>query len=98
MFSLMPAGVTTTLTDSVNIMVQEPFLQIAKVADDTLVLFISDNGIPFPGAKTTLYDAGVRLPMIAKRPGQNPGVVSEAMVSWTDLCPTILDTFGVKKE
>lgn len=34
--------------------------------DDTLIVFISDNGIPFPGAKTTLYDAGVHLPMIVK--------------------------------
>jgi N-sulfoglucosamine sulfohydrolase len=59
--------------------------------DDTLVIFISDNGIPFPGAKTTLYDSGVRLPMMVRKPGQKAGVVSEAMVSWTDLTPTILE-------
>jgi N-sulfoglucosamine sulfohydrolase len=72
-------------------------LRDTNVADDTLVIFISDNGIPFPGAKTTLYDAGVHLPMIVKRPGQKAGVVSEAMVSWTDLCPMILDWCGDAK-
>src|SRR5205807_5818029 len=32
--------------------------------DDTLIIFVSDNGIPFPGAKTTLYAAGLHLPML----------------------------------
>ena len=72
-------------------------LQDTKVADDTLVIFISDNGIPFPGAKTTLYDSGVHLPLIVKKPGQKAGVVTEAMASWTDLMPTILDWCGIEK-
>jgi N-sulfoglucosamine sulfohydrolase len=69
----------------------------AKVADDTLVIFLSDNGIPFPGAKTNLYDAGIRLPLIVKKPGQKAGVVTAAMASWTDVVPTILDWAGVRK-
>jgi N-sulfoglucosamine sulfohydrolase len=66
-----------------------------KLTDNTLVVFLSDNGIPFPGAKTTLYDSGVHLPLIVRKPGQKP-TVSEAMVSWTDLAPSILDWCGVK--
>jgi N-sulfoglucosamine sulfohydrolase len=73
-------------------------LDEAKKADDTLVVFLSDNGIPFPGAKTTLYDAGVRLPLIVRKPGQKAGVVSAAMASWTDVVPTVLDWCGVKPE
>jgi N-sulfoglucosamine sulfohydrolase len=73
-------------------------LEEAKKLDDTLVIFLSDNGIPFPGAKTTLYDAGVHLPLVVRRPGQKPGVVSAAMVSWTDVAPTVLDWCGVKPE
>jgi N-sulfoglucosamine sulfohydrolase len=65
--------------------------------EDTLILFISDNGIPFPGAKTTLYDSGVHLPLIIRKPGQKGGLVNEAMASWTDLMPTILDWCGVAK-
>src|SRR5205823_5996784 len=72
-------------------------LKATKNADNTLVLFLSDNGIPFPGAKTTLYDAGVHLPLVVRRPGQKAGVVCSAMASWTDVAPTVLDWAGVKK-
>jgi len=62
---------------------------------DTLVVYLSDNGIPFPGAKTNLYDAGIRLPLIVASPAAaRRGVVSRAMVSWTDLAPTLLDWMG----
>ena len=64
---------------------------------DTLVIFLSDNGIPFPGAKTTLYDAGVRLPLIISSPAQSRrGLTNHAMVSWVDLVPTILDWTDVE--
>jgi N-sulfoglucosamine sulfohydrolase len=60
--------------------------------DDTLILYISDNGIPFPGAKTTLYDPGVHLPMIARCPTLSRlGLVNNAMVSFVDIAPTILE-------
>lgn len=65
--------------------------------DDTLIIFLSDNGSPFPGAKTNLYDAGTRLPLIIRSPDQKArGVVSRALVDWTDLAPTILAFAGVK--
>ena len=41
--------------------------------DDTLVIFLSDNGPPFPGAKTTLYQAGMNLPLIVRDPSQATG-------------------------
>ena len=59
--------------------------------DDTLIIFISDNGIPFPGAKTTLYNAGIHLPLIVVGPGLPLGKTNNALVSFTDLTPTILD-------
>lgn len=68
----------------------------AKKADDTLVIFLSDNGIPFPGAKTTLYDSGIHLPLLVRKPGAKAGVVCDAMASWTDVAPTVLDWCGVK--
>jgi N-sulfoglucosamine sulfohydrolase len=64
--------------------------------DDTLIIFLSDNGMPFPGAKTTLYDAGVHLPLVIHKPGQKPGQTTAAMASWTDITPTILDWVGLK--
>ena len=66
-------------------------LEETKTADNTLVIFLSDNGIPFPAAKTTLYDSGVHLPLLVRKPGQKAGVANPAMASWTDITPTILD-------
>jgi N-sulfoglucosamine sulfohydrolase len=72
-------------------------LKETKHEEDTLVIFLSDNGVPFPGAKTTLYDAGVHLPLIVRAPTQKSrAVVSDAMASWTDIAPTILDWAAVK--
>ena len=66
-------------------------------ADDTVIMVLSDNGIAFPGAKTTLYEPGMRLPLIVRSPDQQKrGVVCEAMISWVDLAPTVLDFAGVK--
>jgi N-sulfoglucosamine sulfohydrolase len=63
--------------------------------DDTLVIYLSDNGRPFPGAKTTLYDDGVHLPLIIASPEQRKrGVRNGAMVSWIDVTPTILEWTG----
>jgi N-sulfoglucosamine sulfohydrolase len=63
---------------------------------DTLVIFLSDNGSPFPGAKTNLYEPGMHLPLIVRAPGGTPGVVSEALVNWTDVVPTILEFAGMR--
>jgi N-sulfoglucosamine sulfohydrolase len=64
--------------------------------EDTLVLFVSDNGIPFPGAKTTVYEPGVNLPCVARVPGSpNPGGVCGAFVSWADITPTLCAWAGV---
>ncbi|HEX3150616.1 MAG TPA: sulfatase [Gemmataceae bacterium] len=70
-------------------------LKDTKRDADTLVIFLSDNGIPFPGAKTTLYDPGLNLPLVIHAPGAKASV-NKAMVSWTDIAPTILDWAGVK--
>jgi len=62
--------------------------------DDTVILFLSDNGIAFPGAKTTLYEPGIRLPLVIRSPDVQGGGVCDAMVTWADLTPTLLDIAG----
>ena len=65
--------------------------------DETLVIYASDNGIPFPGAKTTLYDSGIRLPLIVVSPElRRRGTTNDALASWVDLTPTILDWAGAQ--
>lgn len=66
--------------------------------ENTLIIFGADNGMAWPGAKTTVYDPGMRLPLVVRNPQEKKrGVVSDAMVSWVDLTPTILDFAGVKE-
>jgi len=63
--------------------------------DDTLVIYLSDNGRPFPGAKDNLYREGIHLPLIVRAPGSTQrGLRNRAMVSWIDITPTILDWTG----
>jgi N-sulfoglucosamine sulfohydrolase len=70
-------------------------LKKTNTYDETLILFISDNGAPFPGSKTNLYEPGMRLPCILKLPKPvRPGHVNNAMITWLDLTPTLLDFAG----
>ncbi|MEM7601427.1 MAG: sulfatase [Verrucomicrobiota bacterium] len=64
--------------------------------DNTLILYTSDHGQNWPFGKWSLYETGVRSPLIAVWPGKiAPGVRTDAMVSWIDILPTFLDLAGV---
>jgi arylsulfatase A-like enzyme len=64
-------------------------------AEDTLVLFLSDNGFEFPFSKDTLYEVGVRMPFIARWPGAiEAGTRSAAFASFVDVLPTCLAAAG----
>ena len=67
------------------------------VLDNTLVIFTSDNGIPYPAAKTNLYDPGMVEPFLISSPLSKStwGQKSNALVSTTDIMPTVLDWFGL---
>lgn len=74
-------------------------LQASGKAENTIVIYISDNGIAFPGAKTTVYEPGIKLPCIVKDPSNTlKGTTTDAMISWADLAPTILDMTGTNYE
>lgn len=72
-------------------------LKNAGKLQNTIVFYISDNGMAFPGAKTTVYEPGIQLPCIIKDPTKkgNNGGVNNARISWVDLTPTILDMANV---
>ena len=66
-----------------------------NVADNTLILFISDNGRPFPRDKTSLYDGGIRTPWIVRWPAAiKPGQTTDALVSAVDIAATFLELAG----
>lgn len=61
----------------------------------TFFLTTSDHGAQWPFGKWTLYDGGIRTPLIAVWPGRTrPGARSDAMVSWIDLLPTLVEVAG----
>lgn len=61
--------------------------------DNTLVIFTADHGIPYPRAKCSLYDPGLEVALMMRWPGGplEAGQVVDAMVSNTDILPTIFD-------
>jgi arylsulfatase A-like enzyme len=76
--------------------------------NNTLVFFCSDNGGPFEykpfgstgplrGRKGSIYDGGLRVPMIARWPGRiASGSVSSYPWSFCDVLPTLADLAGVR--
>jgi uncharacterized sulfatase len=68
---------------------------LAHLGANTLFLFSSDHGAQWPFGKWTLYDAGLRVPTIIAWPGVvKPGTRTDAMVSWIDFLPTLLEAAG----
>ncbi|WP_051236319.1 sulfatase-like hydrolase/transferase [Ottowia thiooxydans] len=73
--------------------------------DDTLVIFVSDNGnalsrpgsnAPFSGGKYSTYEGGIRMPYMMKWPGHiQPGQIYEQPVSTLDILPTAAAACGV---
>lgn len=71
-------------------------LRARNQLDRTMIVVMSDNGMAFPNAKTNVYDAGARLPLIIRGPDAPAGTVNEALVHWPDLVPTMLEWAGAK--
>jgi len=66
------------------------------VYDNTLVIFMGDNGAALLRGKGTLYDCGLHVPLVARYPKLiKPGTVSDILVSGSDMALTILDIAGV---
>ena len=72
-------------------------LERTSTADQTLVIFLSDNGMAFPFAKANCYLRSTLTPLIVRWPGvTTPGSNNdEAFVNMLDLYPTFCDAAGV---
>ena len=64
-------------------------LEAAGQLDNTVVIFTSDNGMPFPRAKANLYDAGTHVPLAIRFPSKTKTHRTvDDFVVLTDLAPT----------
>lgn len=64
--------------------------------DNTIIVVTSDNGMPFPRAKTTLYDWGTHMPLAIRWGNKvNGGRRVDDFVCHTDFAPTFLEAAGL---
>jgi len=82
-------------------------LEELGIAEDTVVIFTSDNGgetrvttnAPLRGGKSELYEGGIREPLIIRWPGRIPaGAVCEHPISTIDFYPTFLEMAGIEPD
>ena len=67
-------------------------LDKSNKADDTLVLFTSEQGSQFPGNKWTNWDTGLHTALVARWPGKiRSGERTDAMVQYADVLPTLIE-------
>jgi arylsulfatase A-like enzyme len=81
-------------------------LEEERIADNTLVLFFSDNGgpiglgatnTPLRGAKASAFEGGIRVPAVMRFPGRlKPGGVSQQVMTMMDYFPTLTAACGIK--
>jgi arylsulfatase A-like enzyme len=71
-------------------------LDDAGRAAETIVVVTSDNGMPFPRAKTNLHDSGTRMPLAIRWPAKvKAGRTIDEFVSHCDFAPTFLEVAGL---
>jgi arylsulfatase A-like enzyme len=72
-------------------------LETNGLMENTIVVITSDNGMPFPRAKTNLYDSGTRMPLLIHWPAKvKGGRIIHDLVSLADLAPTFLEAAGLR--
>ena len=70
-------------------------LTTAGQFDDALFIYASDHGAGFPFEKWTCYEAGIKVPFIARWPGNiKQGTTTDVMASLIDILPTFIEIAG----
>jgi N-sulfoglucosamine sulfohydrolase len=69
-------------------------LKTQGVDENTLVIYMTDNGRPFPRCKTRLYDSGIKTPFIVRWPEKLQKGRTDALISSIDIAPTFCELAG----
>jgi arylsulfatase len=72
-------------------------LERQGIADNTYIIFCSDNGRPMPRAKSWLNEEGIKTPFVVWKGGTIEPGRTDALISVIDISATVLDLAGVKK-
>lgn len=65
------------------------------IEENTYIIYMTDNGRPFPRCKTRLYDSGIKSPFLVACPGRIEPAIVESIISSIDVGPTVLELAGV---
>ena len=66
-----------------------------RLAENTLVIVVSEQGSSFPFGKWTCYDTGLQSAFVARWPGRIPaGTVNDALIEYVDVLPTYVELAG----
>ena len=99
------AALVSSMDDAIGEILQT--IEEQNMSENTLILFLSDNGgafqggnnDPFRGQKTQMYEGGVRVPAIILFPGRiKPGTLVDEPLHVVDLYPTLLNLTGASLE
>jgi N-sulfoglucosamine sulfohydrolase len=78
-------------------------LEEDSLTENTIVVFFADHGTGVPRGKRSLYDSGLKVPLIVhvpdkyqKKYGMKPGTIDDRMVTFIDFAPTMLDIAGME--
>lgn len=109
--SLQKHAVYAAMVEAMDLAVGKVLQQLedSGVADNTIVIFTSDNGglstsegsptnnLPLRGGKGWVYEGGIREPWIVRYPGvTEAGSVSDEMICSIDLYPTVMSAVGIE--
>jgi len=88
-------GMIHTMDDAIGTILTA--LEENGLAQDTLVLFVTDHGLAMPRAKCTLYDPGIGTSLIMRWPSQgvSGGIRYSELISHVDVLPTLLQAIGI---
>ena len=73
-------------------------LKADSLYENTIIFFFSDHGGPFPRYKRSIYETGLRVPMVAKWIKDTCKGNNYQLVSFVDFAPTILDAANIQRE
>jgi arylsulfatase A-like enzyme len=106
------AAMVESMDDAVGTLLDA--LDRLELTDNTIIIFFSDNGgnmyntvddttptsnAPLRGGKATMFEGGVRVPMIVSYPGTiRSGTTNESLVQSTDFYPTLVELLGLQTE
>jgi arylsulfatase A-like enzyme len=96
-------GMISNIDDNIGRLFQK--MEQAELAENTLVIFLTDNGPQqvryvsgLRGRKGTVYEGGIRVPCFLRWPGVlKPGEEIDRIAAHIDLTPTVLEACGIAK-